>query len=101
MRPKSSEICLWRLLGPAGYAAVPLCQLLPDLGIPIAFMYGEYDWMSREPADKLISEKKVEGEVFQTGASGHHLYVEAAVECVSCLVKFAYGEEAQNAFISS
>ena len=57
-------------------------------------MYGEYDWMSREPADKLIKDARVEGEVFQTGNSGHHLYIEAANECVSCMVKFVHGEQA-------
>ena len=94
MRPKSSEICLYRLLKSSVCADVPLCRLLPNLGVPIAFMYGEYDWMSgKDVAEKLIAENKIEGEVFVT-AGGHHLYVEAAVECVSCLVKFAYGAEA-------
>ena len=64
-------------------------------------MYGEYDWMTRSVADDLVAEGKVEGEVFMTSSSGHHLYIEAAAECVSCMVKFVYGEQAQNDFIST
>ena len=57
----------------------------------MAFIYGEYDWVSRAPADELVDSGKVVGEVFQTANSGHHLYVEAAEENVACILKFIHG----------
>ena len=91
MRPKSGELAIYQLLAPRAYPRVPLCQKLPELSMPIAFLYGDGDWVSREPADKLIKEGKVQGEVFATKNSAHHLYVEAARECASCIIKFAHG----------
>ena len=51
MRPKSSELCVYQLLAPMACSVEPLCKKLPKLGIPVAFMYGEYDWVSREVAE--------------------------------------------------
>ena len=98
MRPKSGELAIFQLLAPRAYPRVPLCHELPKLKIPIAFMYGVSDWVSREPADVLVKEGKVQGEVFMTKDSGHHLYVEAARECASCIIKFAHGSQAQTEF---
>ena len=94
MRPKSGELAIYQLLAPRAYPRVPLCRKLHELSIPIAFLYGEHDWVSREPADALVNDGKVEGEVFSTKNSGHHLYIEAARECASCIVKFVHGPEA-------
>jgi len=101
MRDKSSELAVFQLLAPLAFAEQPLCLKLPDLKgkIPIAFIYGEYDWVTRECADKMLAEGKIDGEVFITSLSGHHLYVEAATECVSSIIKFTHGEQAQNDFI--
>ena len=54
MRDKSSEVAVFNLLAPLGYSVDPLSNKLHKLSIPIAFMYGEYDWVSREAGDKLI-----------------------------------------------
>jgi len=59
MREKSSEISIFNLLAPMGFSVSPLCHTLPNLNIPIAFMYGEYDWVSRDVADKLVLDGKV------------------------------------------
>ena len=92
LRRKSSEICVYHMLAPMAYAERPLCHDLPKLNIQISFMYGEYDWVTRDVADNLVQEGKVDGEVFITSLSGHHLYLEAAKECVACLLKFTHGE---------
>ena len=99
MRPKSSELCVSQLFAPMAFSEKPLCHELGKLEVPIAFMYGDYDWVSRDVGDRLVDEGKVSGEVFMTENSGHHLYVEAALECASCLIKFVHGEQAQNDFI--
>jgi hypothetical protein len=54
MRDKSSEVAVFNLLAPMAYSMDPLCNKLHKLSIPIAFMYVEYDWVSREVGDKLI-----------------------------------------------
>ena len=54
MRDKSSEVAVFYLLAPMAYSMDPLCHKLHKLSIPIAFMYGEYDWVSREAGDKII-----------------------------------------------
>lgn len=67
----------------------------------MAFMYGEYDWVSRDVADNLIEKGLVQGEVFQTEDSAHHLYIEAAEECVACIIKFKFGQEVAEQFVES
>lgn len=69
--------------------------------VRIAFMHGEYDWVTSEAATKLIKEGEIDGEVIIASMSGHHLYVEAAVECVSSIIKFTHGEQAMNDFVSN
>ena len=64
MRPKSTETCVFKLLAPMAFSNEPLGPKLEQLNIPIYFMYGEWDWMTRDVADKLIEEGKVTGEVF-------------------------------------
>ena len=64
--------------------------------MPAIFMHGEYDWVTRESADKLIDEGKVKGEVFTVSNSGHHLYIENAAECVSDILNFTHGENVSN-----
>ena len=51
MRRKSSETAVFQLLAPMAYSESPLCHKLPSARFPIAFLYGEYDWVNREGAD--------------------------------------------------
>ena len=100
IRKKSSELCLSRLLGLFAFTQKSLETDLGQLNAtPMAFMYGEYDWVNRATADKLIESGVIQGEVFQTADSGHHLYVEAAEECVACILKFVKGKTVADAFI--
>ena len=100
IRKKSSELCLSRLLGLFAFTQKSLETDLGQLNAtPMAFMYGEYDWVNRATADMLIESGVIQGEVFQTADSGHHLYVEAAEECVACILKFVKGKTVADAFI--
>lgn len=103
VRKKSSELCLGRLMAPFAYTWVALEPLLPQLKdkMPMAFIYGEFDWVNRAPADNLIEKGLIQGEVFQTENSGHHLYIEAAEECVACILKFKYDRQTAEQFIES
>ena len=64
VRPKSSEVCVARIFKPLAYCHEALVDLLPNVNLPMAFIYGEYDWVSRAPADHLVDNGKVVGEVF-------------------------------------
>ena len=57
--------------------------------------------MSRDVADDLILRGDVQGEVFETARSGHHLYVEAAHEVCSGIIKFVNGFQAQADFLQA
>ena len=80
-----------RIFLPFAFTRGALEDMLPTLNIPIAFLYGEYDWIPAATGERIL-EKGVEGEVFVTLESGHHLYIEAADECVACILKFSFGE---------
>jgi len=68
MRGKSSETVVYNFLVPIAsscgatpnqlnqlpFSKEPLCHKLQGCPFPIAFIYGEYDWVSRNGADKLI-----------------------------------------------
>ena len=59
MRKKSSEIAITQVLAFRAYARKPLSERLHLLQMPVIFMHGEYDWVTRESADRLIDENKV------------------------------------------
>ena len=100
MRKKSSELALREIFSPMYFTPVVLEDRLPTLqGIPMAFVYGEFDFISREGADRLIDSRRVRGEVFQTSCSSHGMTLEAAEECTACIIKFCCGQEQALSFI--
>lgn len=62
----------------------------------VAFLYGDYDWVERAPADDLILKGEVKGEVFTVQNSGHHLYIEGGKECSVNIISFCFGEDEAN-----
>jgi cardiolipin-specific phospholipase len=50
MRPASGEYALNTILMPGSWAKNPLIHRLPFLQVPVAFYYGEKDWMDPYPA---------------------------------------------------
>ena len=94
VRKKSSELALCKIFNPLYFTPVVLEDHLPALqDIPIAFVYGEFDFLSREGADRLVESGKIRGEVFQTSCSSHGMTLEAAEECTACILRFCFGEE--------
>lgn len=54
MKPRGSEVAITVILAPFAYARNPLVDRLKGVGdLPITFMYGDFDWMERETAEKL------------------------------------------------
>ena len=65
VREKSGELCLSKVIAPFAFTRKSLeadLHLLHD--IPMAFLYGEYDWGNRATPDRLIAEGRIQGEVF-------------------------------------
>lgn len=101
MRKKSSEISITQVLAFRAFARKPLSEKLHELQMPVTFMHGEYDWVTSESAQELINQGKVQGCVNMISDSGHHLYIENSVGCVSSLLSFTHDEDISNQFISS
>ena len=54
-----------QVIKPFVFTHKSLEDFLPELtDIPMAFMYGEFDWVAREVADRLIDSEAIQGEVF-------------------------------------
>lgn len=101
LRDISSEVCITMILGFGAFARIPLEPKLPDLTMPVCFLYGQWDWMSRASADKLMDAGKLKhGSMVSTiEKSGHHLYVENGEGCVGDVFKFVFGQNAKDAFL--
>lgn len=102
MKPRGSEVCITVILAPFAYARNPLITRIKSLEqMPITFLYGDFDWMERETAEKLVKDKVVNGRVFSVSESGHHLYIENPNECAANILLCTHGKETSNTFISS
>ena len=65
IKKKSSEVMVGQVIKPFVFTHKSLEDFLPELtDIPMAFMYGEFDWVAREVADRLIDSGAIQGEVF-------------------------------------
>jgi pimeloyl-ACP methyl ester carboxylesterase len=54
----SGEFTLRHLLRPLAYAYDPLMPKLPDMPVPVAFVYGESDWMSPQSGHEAVAKAK-------------------------------------------
>ena len=61
IKKKSSEIMVNKLIKPFVFTHKALEEFLPELRdkVPMAFMYGEYDWVDREVGDRLVDSGSV------------------------------------------
>ncbi|KAL7746395.1 hypothetical protein RI367_008238 [Sorochytrium milnesiophthora] len=73
----SGELALNALLLPGGWAHKPVGDRLVDgLRVPVAFLYGDVDWMNHRHADALLPRLRVPGLVTVVPKAGHHLYLD-------------------------
>ena len=56
VRKKSSEIAITQILAFRLRARQPLCERFTEMKMPVAFMHGEYDWVTHESADWHIGQ---------------------------------------------
>ncbi|OZJ05711.1 hypothetical protein BZG36_01422 [Bifiguratus adelaidae] len=84
--PGSGEYALAAILSPGAYARTPLLHRLPNLKMPVTFLYGEQDWMDYRAAHHVIKIRKDMGldtskwRVGRVRSAGHHLYLDNPME---------------------
>jgi cardiolipin-specific phospholipase len=98
--PGSGEFALVHILEEGAWARHPLAVRLPRLEVPMAFIYGDRDWMDSKGAYAVRDQASVPVVVKVVKNSDHHLYwdnpeefAEAIVECVEELDGRVAGRE--------
>ncbi|KAF8505554.1 alpha/beta-hydrolase [Russula emetica] len=78
----SGEYCISHILAPGAHARMPLVDRVAALKIPIAFVYGEHDWMDPVGGMTSIDNLKAAGNdrarMYVVPRAGHHVYLDNA-----------------------
>ena len=100
MRQISTETCITVILEVGAWAKFPMRDKLKEIGVPICFLYGDQDWMTRGVADEVMErgDLKDGSHIGTIDTAGHHLYIDNSHGCVHDVVKFAFGTEASEKF---
>lgn len=83
----SGEYSLSTILESGAYARRPMCDRLKQAEMPVAFLYGDKDWMSWEAAEEVGKGMKVKNWIRRVKGAGHHLYYDKADEFNHCVVE--------------
>lgn len=78
--PASGEYSLSTVLESGAYARRPLCERLAAVTVPVAFLYGDRDWMSADAGNEVTKRMKVKSWVKKITGAGHHVYFDNAAE---------------------
>ena len=83
------------ILEPGAWAKYPLIDVMDKVPVPIGFIYGDSDWMSRTPADQLINDGvlKEGSKAYTVEGAGHQLFFDNPVRCCEVVVDYAFGSE--------
>jgi len=102
MRDKSSEVAITMILEFGAWARAPMRDRIKEIGVPICFLYGDVDWMNRSVADGCVERGEVLPGSFVATVeqAGHHLYVDNCMGVVGNILKFVYGPQKQDDFLS-
>lgn len=72
----SGEYALSTILSFGAFARNPLINRLPDVKVPISFVYGEIDWMDHRHAEKVLPKLKLPSQIKVLPGVGHQLFIE-------------------------
>ena len=94
MRPESSLKCIFQILEAGAWAVQPIKEKLPLINVPICFIYGDTDWISRSTADELKQKGRLKegSEVHSVSNSGHNLHTHNPRETALKLAQFVFGK---------
>ena len=95
-RPQSSEASLTILFEAGAWAKLPIQEKLPELQVPICFMYGDSDWASQAAAAEIHKKLHPGSVVVKVPGSGHALMYNNPLDTARNLVAFAYGAQSEQ-----
>ncbi|KAF8307270.1 alpha/beta-hydrolase [Clavulina sp. PMI_390] len=76
----SGEYSISHLLRPGAFARMPLVERVQALKVPVAFVYGDHDWMDadggREAVERMRAAGNPDGRLYVIKHAGHHLYLD-------------------------
>ena len=98
MRNKSSEVCITMILMSGALARYPCGERIPELKMPVGFMYGKSDWMTKSHAEKLLDRLDQKSKVYVVKNAGHQLMINNPLECCRNLCEFVGDAEMANLF---
>lgn len=76
--PRSAELSACTILESGAYAKSPLCRRLPQVNVPVTFVYGERDWIDVNHGREAAEVMSVPTKVIVAPNAGHHLYFDNA-----------------------
>lgn len=76
--PAASERAVTTLLQPGAWAKVPLIKRLSGLRGPVAFVYGDRDWMDWRMGERARQEMKGPTKLFRVRDADHNVFVDNA-----------------------
>eukprot|EP00347_Sterkiella_histriomuscorum_P015810 403355599 len=92
LRPASGEYALNTILSVGSWARRPLYCRLPQIKVPICFMYGSIDWMDPTAAKLLIKDKQIDATYYTIENADHHLYMDNPSHTVFEIIFDIFGE---------
>ena len=83
----SGEYAITHILLPGAWARRPLLNRL-TVGVPMAFLYGESDWMTPEAAHQLKTQSEQRVEVTIVPKAGHQVFWDNPPEAAAAILNF-------------
>ena len=80
--PGSGEYAINNVMYPGAWGKYPLCERMQDLKVPMAFFYGDHDWVASDGADKVALKTSAMVQKYIISNSDHHLYWDNPSETV-------------------
>jgi len=83
----NSHKYLSSILAPGAWAKKPLADRLPNLTMPVSFIYGSHDWMDWRAAEVCRRHMQVSTTLIKVPNSGHNIFVDAPEQFNDILVR--------------
>lgn len=80
--PGSGEYAINNVMYPGAWGKYPLCERMQNLKVPMAFFYGDHDWVASDGADQVALQTSAKVQKYIISNSDHHLYWDNPSETV-------------------
>lgn len=76
----SGEYCISHILAPGAHARRPLVDRVDKVTVPVAFVYGDMDWMDSRGGEECVKKMRAAGNKDVKNVvipyAGHHVYLD-------------------------